>query len=137
MTDTFSSEDRTQIMRRIRSKNTAPEMKARSFLHRHGLRFRIHSKKLPGKPDIVLKKYKTVIFVHGCFWHQHQDPKCKRASVPKSRPDYWLPKLKKTVTRDKEHLKLLHKLGWTVHVIWECQINEERLKKLLHLIKGL
>jgi len=106
-------------------------------LHHNGLRFRIHSKKLPGKPDIVLKKYKTVIFVHGCFWHQHQDPDCKRASVPKSRLDYWVPKLKKNIARDKEHLKLLRKLGWAVHIIWECQINEERLKNLLHLIKDL
>lgn len=122
-------------MKRIRSKDTAPEMKVRSFLHSRGIRFRLHSKKLPGHPDLVLRKYKTVVFVHGCFWHQHKAPSCKRGSAPKSNLDYWLPKLQKTAERDKQHQRLLNKLGWHVLVIWECQINEKNLEDLLQAIK--
>lgn len=135
MTDTFSSENRRQIMKRIKSVDTAPEIKVRRFLHNNGLRFRLHAKQLPGKPDIVCKKYKTVIFVHGCFWHQHNIVDCKRSSVPKSNREYWLPKLQKTIARDKTHIKRLKELGWNVQVIWECQINEKRLNNLLHTIK--
>jgi DNA mismatch endonuclease (patch repair protein) len=136
MADTFSLEARSRIMKRIRGKNTTPELKVRSYLHRHGLRFRLHKKDLPGKPDIVLKKYKTVIFVHGCFWHQHYAPFCKRSSVPKSNQDYWLPKLKKTVVRDANHKDMLTKIGWNVEIIWECQINKEGLERLLEGIKS-
>ena len=136
MTDTFLPEKRSQIMKRIRSVDTAPEMKVRRFLHNKGLRFRLHSKVLPGKPDIVLKKYKTVTFVHGCFWHQHRDPDCSRSGVPKSNRNYWLPKLQKTVVRDKEHRKRLKDLGWNVLIIWECQINEKRLNNLLRTLKN-
>lgn len=136
MTDTFSTEERSRIMKRIRGKDTTPELKVRSYLHCQGLRFRLHVKNLPGKPDIVLKKYKTVVFVHGCFWHQHHDAACSRSSVPKSNQKYWLPKLKKTVARDTEHQKLLKELGWNVEIIWECQINKEGLKRLLRGIKS-
>ncbi len=122
-------------MKRIKSVNTEPERKVRRFLHNNGLRFRLHAKQLPGKPDIVLKKYKTVIFVHGCFWHQHNDAHCNRSGIPKSRCNYWFPKLQKTVVRDKAHKKHLKKLGWKVYVIWECQINEKRLNNLLRTIK--
>jgi DNA mismatch endonuclease (patch repair protein) len=122
-------------MKRIKSEDTAPEMKVRSFLHNHGLRFRLHSKKLPGKPDIVLKKYNTVVFVHGCFWHQHENRDCKRSGLPKSNQNYWLPKLQKTIERDKKHKKYLKKLGWNVQVIWECQIKEKRLEHLFETIK--
>jgi len=123
-------------MKRIRGENTAPERQVRSFLHCQGLRFRLHNKELPGKPDIVLKKYKTVVFVHGCFWHQHHASDCKRSSVPKSNQDYWLPKLKKTVVRDEINKNILIGIGWNVEIIWECQINEEGLKRLLKGIKS-
>ena len=136
MTDTFSPKERSRIMKRIRGADTTPELKVRSYLHCHGLRFRLHSKNLPGKPDIVLKKYKTVVFVHGCFWHQHQNPACKRSAVPKSNHEYWIPKLRRTVERDAEHQELLKKLGWNVVIIWECQINKEGLKNLQRCIKG-
>ena len=108
-------------MGRIRAKNTKPEVAVRSMLHRNGYRFRIHRKDLPGKPDIVLSKYKTVIFVHGCFWHQHRG--CKRATIPKSNNDYWIPKLEKNKKKDKRYKFLLKKLGWNVMTIWECEIN--------------
>ncbi|MCK5229224.1 MAG: DNA mismatch endonuclease Vsr [Desulfobulbaceae bacterium] len=117
-------------MKRIRGKDTTPELRVRSYLHCQGLRFRLHVRDLPGKPDIVLRKYKTVVFVHGCFWHQHHDSACKRSSVPKSNQVYWLPKLKKTVERDSEHQKLLIALGWNVEIIWECQISKEGLERL-------
>jgi DNA mismatch endonuclease (patch repair protein) len=133
--DTFSPEKRTQIMKSIKSNDTLPEMRVRSFLHRNGLRYRLHSKQLPGHPDIVLKKYNTVIFVHGCFWHHHRSIKCKRASLPKSNQNYWLPKLNKTIVRDKRHAKQLKDLGWAVKVIWECQVNDKQLVKLLRIIK--
>jgi DNA mismatch endonuclease (patch repair protein) len=124
-------------MRRIRSVDTTPEKKVRSFLHGRGFRFRLHSRNLPGKPDIVLNKYKTVVFVHGCFWHQHQDPSCTRSAVPKSNEDYWLPKLLKTVGRDNEHKESLKRLGWKVQIIWECQINEKELGNLICAIKSI
>ncbi|MEN6350367.1 MAG: DNA mismatch endonuclease Vsr [Syntrophomonas sp.] len=136
MTDIFLPEKRSQIMRRIKGIDTEPEMKVRRFFHNNGLRFRLHAKQLPGKPDIVFKKYKTVIFVHGCFWHQHNDIACNRSGVPKSNCEYWLPKLQKTIARDKAHQKRLKELGWNVQVIWECQINEKRLNNLLQTIKN-
>lgn len=114
-------------MSRIRSKNTFPEKVVRSLIHRNGYRFRLHGKDLPGTPDIVLPKYKTVVFVHGCFWHQHE--KCKKASVPKTNSNYWIPKLKKNVERfDKIQIEL-KMTGWKVLVIWECEINNS--KKIL------
>ena len=117
-------------MSRIRSKNTVPEVKVRSILHSLGYRFRLHRKDLPGKPDIVLPKYKTVIFVHGCFWHQHKN--CKRGNLPKSNKVYWLPKLKRNVGKFKENRHKLAKLGWKVIVVWECELrNMEKLKKVL------
>ncbi len=134
MTDTFSPEDRRAIMKRIKSEDTCPEMRVRRFLHGHGLRFRLHSKELPGKPDIILRKYGCVVFVHGCFWHQHKDRRCTRSGLPKSNTGYWLPKLEKTVGRDKEHRKRLKELGWNVHVVWECQINQRRLENLVKQI---
>lgn len=118
MVDTISSEQRSRNMSRIRSRDTKPELVVRSMLHRAGFRFRLNVKKLPGKPDIVLPKYKIIIFVHGCFWHQH--PGCKRQLIPSSRKEYWEPKLKKNTERDKLHLLSLKELGWRVGVIWEC-----------------
>jgi DNA mismatch endonuclease (patch repair protein) len=120
--DTFSPEKRSDIMRRVRSTNTTPERKVRSLLHHLGFRFRLHRKGLPGKPDIVLPKYSTVVFVHGCFWHRHTG--CPRASTPATHQDYWLPKFKRTVKRDQRNQKELRRRSWNVIVIWECELRE-------------
>lgn len=109
-------------MSRIRSANTKPEIIVRSLLHRLGFRFRKNVKTLAGKPDVVLKKHKAIIFVHGCFWHQHTG--CKRSNIPKSNQDYWNPKLEKNVLRDAEHEAELDKAGWKILKIWECEIKD-------------
>lgn len=116
--DTMTPELRSRLMSRIKAKDTKPEMLVRSAAHRLGLRFRLHDKQLPGKPDLVLPKHRTVIFVHGCFWHRHG---CKLASNPKSRQDYWAPKFESNVRRDAEHRAALEAAGWRVVVIWECE----------------
>lgn len=118
--DTVSKEKRSEIMSKIRSKDTKPEIIVRSLLHSLGYRFRLHRKDLPGKPDIVLPKYKTVVFVHGCFWHQHEE--CSKCHTPKSNKDYWVPKLEATKVRDKRNQLELKAMGWKVVVLWECQI---------------
>ena len=118
----------------IRSANTAPEIIVRKLLYSLGCRFRLHKKDLPGKPDIVLKKYKTVIFVHGCFWHQHK--RCKRSNIPKSNTSYWKPKLSNNIKRDIQHKTDLRKLGWRTITIWECETKTiEKLRK--KLVKAL
>lgn len=122
MADNLTAEQRRRNMSLIRSSETKPEIFVRSILHRLGFRFRKNVKTLPGKPDIVLPKYKTVIFVHGCFWHQHNG--CKRSTIPKSNIDYWIPKLKGNVKRDRQHRKNLEELGWKVAVIWECETKK-------------
>lgn len=132
MTDHLTPDKRSWNMSRIRSKNTKPEKFVRSLLHSMGYRFRIHRKDLPGKPDIVLPKYKTVIFVHGCFWHQH--PRCKRATMPKSNQDYWIPKIQRNIERDKENQRFLKEAGWKVVVIWECEVKN--IDKLLRIISS-
>ena len=129
MADIVSPEKRSEMMSGIRSKDTKPERTVRSWLHRNGYRFRINRKDLPGTPDIVLPKYRTVIFVHGCFWHRHDD--CKYATVPETNTSYWLPKLERNVVRDKEAALSLEKLGWKVQVIWECEVKKEQFKHLL------
>lgn len=113
---------RTKIMRAVRRESTVPEIAVRKLFHRLGLRFRLHRKDLPGTPDIVLPRYKTVVFVHGCFWHQHPD--CRYAAAPKTNRDYWLPKLAANVERDKRKEEALRVLGWRVLVIWECEIRD-------------
>ena len=122
MPEKISVEQRSRIMSRIRSKNTKPEIIVRKYLHSLGYRFRLHDKKLPGKPDIVMKKHKTAIQVRGCFWHKHG---CKFSNVPKSNKSYWTPKLKKNKERDKQNDKKLKKLEWKLIVIWECKINKK------------
>jgi len=119
--DIVSKEKRSYIMSRIRSKNTKPELLLRSALFKSGLRYRLHTKNLPGKPDMVFAQYKTVIFVHGCFWHIHK--KCRDGRFPKSKLEYWKPKLKRNAKRDLTHEKELIAAGWDVLVIWECEIN--------------
>ncbi|MDD9824438.1 MAG: DNA mismatch endonuclease Vsr [Gammaproteobacteria bacterium] len=133
--DIFSPEKRREIMQRVRLRNTAPERAVRSILHRLGFRFRLHARKLPGKPDIVLPKYNTVIFVHGCFWHRHVG--CPRASTPASRQEYWLPKFQRTVQRDKENRQKIRGLGWNVITVWECELKkpESLTDKLETLIR--
>ena len=126
MTDRISLGQRSRIMSRIKSKNTKPEMIVRKHLHSLGYRFRLHDKNLPGKPDIVLKKYMTAIQVRGCFWHQHG---CKFSNSPKSNKSYWLPKLKRNKERDNTNDRKLKKLGWKLVVFWECKLKNN-LKNL-------
>jgi len=126
--DHLSPEKRSWNMSRIRSKNTKPEIIVRSTLHRLGYRFRIHRKDLPGKPDIVLPKYKAVIFVHGCFWHRHEG--CKDCTTPKTNTEFWKDKFQRNVERDILHQIKLKKDGWKVVVIWTCEIKDmDTLKK--------
>ncbi|MCP4150004.1 MAG: DNA mismatch endonuclease Vsr [bacterium] len=121
--DIWTKEKRSKVMSKIRSKDTKPELLLRSALHRRGYRFRIHRKDLPGKPDIVLPKFKTVIFVHGCFWHLHQD--CIDGRIPKTQSEKWRKKLEGNVERDKLHEKKLIEMGWHVLTIWECEVEKE------------
>ncbi len=119
--DRISPEKRSWNMSRIHSKNTTPECIVRSFLHRNGFRFRLHVKNLPGTPDIVLRKYKTVIEVRGCYWHRHEG--CKIAATPSSNVDFWSKKFTDNVERDKRTEADLRSLGWNVIVLWECEIK--------------
>jgi len=134
--DILTKEKRSWNMGRIRSKNTSPEKTVRSILHRNGFRFRLHRESLPGKPDIVLTKYRTVIEVRGCFWHRHKD--CKYAYKPKSRIEFWQKKFSENVSRDNRNELELKRLGWNVIIIWECELSslEEVEGRLLKLISG-
>lgn len=118
--DKLTKKDRSNLMKRIRGKDTRPEKIVRSLLHRRGFRFRLHDKKLPGKPDIVIRKYNTVIFVHGCYWHRHKE--CKRAFVPATNKEFWQEKFRKNIERDNKNESELRTLGWKTFVIWECEI---------------
>ena len=127
--DHVSSKQRSRNMAAVRSSGTGPELAVRSILHRLGLRFRLRQKSLPGTPDIVLKRYATVVFVHGCFWHGHN---CHRGKVPSTRQEFWLPKLRRNKERDRENAKQLDLLGWRVLNVWECELRDkERLKQEL------
>jgi len=122
--DFLSPSERSERMSRIRSSNTAPEVALRRALHALGFRFRLHRKDLPGKPDVVLPRYKTVIFVHGCFWHRHSG--CKVATTPKSNTDFWVEKFDRNVARDTRTREQLEGLGWRVIVVWECELGSGR-----------
>lgn len=122
MTDVHSPQIRSYNISRIRSKNTKQEMMVRKFLWHHGFRYRLNDKSLPGKPDIVLPKYKTVIMVHGCFWHGHNG--CKYFKVPKTRTDWWMNKINKNRQNDELNIKILQNLGWRVLVIFECELKK-------------
>ncbi|MES3016846.1 MAG: DNA mismatch endonuclease Vsr [Bacteroidota bacterium] len=124
MADVHSKETRSYNMSRIRSKDTKPEMLVRKFLHKNGFRYRLHVKDLPGKPDIVLPKYKTVIFVHGCFWHGHEG--CKYYVVPKTRSEWWVEKIGKNKSNDIKAENALSSTGWKIINIWECDIKSEK-----------
>jgi DNA mismatch endonuclease (patch repair protein) len=119
--DVYNTNKRSEVMRAVKSKNTKPELRVRSLLHRAGLRFRLHDKNLPGRPDIVFPSRRAVIFVHGCFWHQHPD--CPHAARPASNSDYWNRKLSRNSERDGANLEALAKSGWRTLVLWECQIK--------------
>ncbi|MBR4491736.1 MAG: DNA mismatch endonuclease Vsr [Bacteroidales bacterium] len=121
--DSLTKEHRSWNMSRIRSANTKPEMLVRSYLHRNGFRFRLHVKNLPGHPDIVLPRYKTVVEVRGCFWHRH--PGCKATTSPSSNTEFWEEKFKRNVERDKQHAEELKVLGWNLIVVWECETSKK------------
>ena len=130
MADNISPERRSENMRRIRSKDMSPELRVRRLIHGMGYRYRLHRRNLPGHPDIIFPKMKKAIFIHGCFWHQHPDSACRITRVPKSRLEYWVPKLNRNKQRDAEVMVLMRKIGWEVLVVWECQVaDEESLKR--------
>ena len=134
MADVHSKEVRSYNMSKIKGKDTKPEMLVRKFLFANGFRYRLHDKKLPGKPDIVLTKYKTVIFVHGCFWHGHEG--CKYFVVPKTRTEWWLNKINHNIENDQKANISLQNEGWKVLTIWECYLkNNKKEKTLSELIK--
>jgi DNA mismatch endonuclease (patch repair protein) len=133
MTDTISSEHRSWNMSQIKGENTKPEMIVRSYLHNAGIRFRLHDKSLPGKPDIILRKYKIVVFIDGCFWHRHKG--CKFSYNPKSREEFWQIKFDNNVCRDKKVNEMYRKLPWQIIRIWECEINQKKLSRLVNEIK--
>jgi DNA mismatch endonuclease (patch repair protein) len=121
LVDFLSPSERSERMSRIRSSNTSPELALRRALHALGFRFRLHRKDLPGRPDIVLRRYKTVVFVHGCFWHRHAG--CKVATTPKSNTGFWVEKFDRNVARDSRSRELLEAQGWKVIVVWECELS--------------
>jgi DNA mismatch endonuclease (patch repair protein) len=129
MGDVHDKKTRSYNMSQIKGKNTKPEMLVRKFLHTNGFRYRLHVKNLPGKPDIVLPKYRTVIFVHGCFWHGHNH--CRYYVVPKTRTDWWLNKINGNIANDVKAVKSLKKDGWRVITLWECELKPLIIEKTL------
>lgn len=121
--DVWSKAKRSEVMSKIRSKNTKPELLLRKLLFAKGYRYRLYNKDLPGKPDIVLRKYKTAIFVHGCFWHYHQD--CREGRIPDTNTTFWKTKLSKNVIRDEKNKQALLANGWKVITVWECEIEKQ------------
>ena len=136
MADTKTPAERSENMSRIRSTNTKPEEIVRKYLFSHGFRYRKNDKRYPGKPDIVLPKYRTIIFVNGCFWHMHG---CSRSILPRSNQEYWKPKIERNIQRDAENQQKLEADGWKVIVVWECELKkriaEERLSRLCEEIR--
>jgi DNA mismatch endonuclease, patch repair protein len=136
MADVHDAKTRSYNMSQIRSGNTKPEMLVRKFLHAQGFRYKLHDKTLPGKPDIVLPKYKTVIFIHGCFWHGHTN--CKYFVVPKTRTEWWVNKINTNRRNDTKAVKALKKDGWKIIHVWECQLKSSKVDKALSsLLKKL
>ena len=138
MADVFTRAKRSEVMRRIRSKDTTPERILRKGLHRLGLRYRLHATHLPGRPDLVFRKYRAVVNVRGCFWHRHT---CSDGHLPKARPHYWVPKLQATQARDRRNDTALRKLGWKVIVVWECRLRNRsmlqiQLRRIHRLLTG-
>jgi DNA mismatch endonuclease (patch repair protein) len=127
MADTLTPAERSERMSRVRGRHTAPEMLVRRIVHALGYRYRLHRRDLPGCPDLVFGKRRKVIFVHGCFWHRHGDSACKLARLPKSRLDFWLPKLEANRARDEKNQERIAAMGWEFLVIWECQLGDRAL----------
>lgn len=122
--DTLSPKERSERMARVRGRDTKPEMIVRRLTHAMGYRYRLHRADLPGKPDLVFPGRRKVIFVHGCFWHRHDDPECRLARMPKSRLDFWGPKLERNRQRDADNVDRLAELGWRALIVWECQTKD-------------
>jgi len=136
MADVFTPEKRSAIMAKIKGGNTAPEIRVRKLLHSLGYRFRLHSRELPGKPDIVLPRHGKVIFVHGCFWHGHS--RCPRATLPTTNPEFWRKKTEGNKARDRRVARKLRRMGWGVLVVWQCQTSnlDSLSKRLLRFLRN-
>ncbi len=132
--DPLDSEQRSARMARIRAKDTKPEMFVRRLVHRNGYRYRVHVGELPGSPDLVFRSRRKVIFVHGCFWHRHGDH-CAKTRSPKSRQEYWGPKFERNRVRDSEVIRRLVEAGWSVLIVWECEVRPASQAELLDKIR--
>lgn len=135
MTDIVDAATRSRMMAAVRQKNTKPELVLRRLLHREGLRFRLHRKDLPGKPDIVLQRHRAVVFVHGCFWHRH--PGCRLASTPRTRVEFWEAKFAANRTRDRRVAETLRADGWRVFTVWECGLKADALELATRLAAAI
>ena len=135
MSDTLTPQQRSFNMSQIRGKATKPELIVRQWLWSHGYRYRLNVKSVPGKPDIVLRKYRTAIFVNGCFWHGHED--CTKFVVPKSNTEFWISKIERNRERDTENYKSLHDAGWYVIVIWECQLKKTNIEATMYNVEHM
>lgn len=127
--DNRTKEQRSFCMKRVRSKNTTPELIVRRFLHTNSFRYSLHNKKLPGKPDLTLAKYRTVVFVNGCFWHGHRN--CKNAKTPATNKKFWIDKIEKNRARDTRYRKELKDKNWKVLTVWECQLKKDKVEQIL------
>lgn len=138
MSDTLTPRERSQRMSLIAGQNTSPELQVRRIVHGLGFRYSLHRKDLPGKPDIVCRRLNAIIFVHGCFWHRHGASRCRLARLPKSRLDFWPPKLESNRLRDQRNMRALRAAGWKILVVWECQLRDkERIKnKIERFLEG-
>lgn len=133
MSDIVDTRTRARMMASIKGKDTRPELVIRSALHNAGFRYRLHDPRLPGKPDLVLPRYRSVIFVHGCFWHRHRG--CKYRATPSTRMSFWEEKFEKNIARDQRNCKLLNEAGWNVLIVWECGVQYE-LDRVMECIQG-
>jgi DNA mismatch endonuclease, patch repair protein len=130
--DSLNKAERSERMSRVRNRDTKPEMVVRQLIHSRGFRYRLHDKRLPGAPDLVFRSRRKVIFIHGCFWHRHSDPSCKLARMPKSKLDFWKPKLEGNSQRDLRHQSEVDAIGWKYLVVWECELrHKEQLENKL------
>lgn len=134
MADVFDRKTRSRVMAAIRGRNTTPELTVRRYLHGRGLRYRLHVRDLPGRPDIVIRRLRTAVFIHGCFWHQH--PGCPAAVMPKSNRTFWRTKLLGNRDRDRRTVSRLRRAGWRVFTVWECALSERTLDRLYRRIKS-
>ena len=132
MSDVFSKSQRHEIMSHIRGEDTTPERCLRNALWQKGFRYRLNDKRLPGKPDIVFPKYRTAIFVHGCFWHGHKG--CKYYTIPKTNTNFWVAKISRNQERDQEVWRLLEAKGWFVIIVWECQLKKGKLQETVEVV---